>query len=181
TGEYGCAHEKYPEQVILDTVKAVLKSQIALLLDMERVCLNGKKHLQHSIESSKDAARGLEKEITQLQAFKRQLYERFKKGALEKTEYLKERETVEADIIAKTTEYEGLLARNDSQTDALDTAEQFLDRFKGFESLSEPTAEMVNALVESVLVYSRDRIEVNFACADELEKAIQALNGLRQS
>jgi hypothetical protein len=181
TGEHGCIRGSYGGQVIGDAVKAVVQAQTALMLDIEKICQNGRNRIRRSAESAQAAAIGLEKEIAQLQAFKRQLYERFKKGALEKTEYLDERETVEADIRAKTTEREGLLARNGSQTDALDTAEQFFDKFKGFEALSEPTTEMVNALVESVRVYSRDRIEVKFACADELEKATQALNGLRQS
>ena len=59
------------------------------------------------------------------------------------------------------------------QSETIQSAEQTLDSFKEFQQiLDNPTAEMVNALVEAVYVFGNDRIEVRFSFMDELEQAI---------
>ena len=175
TGEYGCLHEKFSEQVIVDAVKTVVKSQITLMLDMEKLCRNNKKGIRKNTESAQISAIRLETEIGQLQAFKRQLYERFKNGSLEKAEYLTERETVESKISAKTVERDRLIAESDDQNETISTAEQFFGSFKQYETISEPTAETVNTLVEAVYVFGKDRIEVQLVYRDELEQAVAVL------
>ena len=181
TGEYDCLREKFSEQVIVDAVKAAVKSQITTMLDMEKLCHESKKGIKQSTESSQAIADRLEKEIGQLQAFKRQLYERFKSGSLKKEDYLNERETVESKISDKTAERDGLITRSDIQTDAISTAEQFFGSFKQFETVAEPTAEMVNSFVEAVYVFGKDRIEIRFAYRDELEQAIQIIHNMEVS
>jgi len=70
---------------------------------------------------------------------------------------------------------------SDNQNDAINDAEQFFDSFKKFEAIVEPTAEMVNALVEAVYVYGKDRIEIVFAYRDELEQAIAVIQNTEDS
>jgi len=66
-----------------------------------------------------------------------------------------------------------LLAQMNEQSETIQSAEQTLDSFKEFQQiLDNPTAEMVNALVEAVYVFGNDRIEVRFSFMDELEQAI---------
>jgi DNA invertase Pin-like site-specific DNA recombinase len=160
TDRYGCLCGKFSEQVIVDAVKDVVKAQITVMLDMDKLCRENKKSISQSMESAQATATRLENEIIQLQAFKRQLYERFKSGSLEKAEYLSERETVEGKISTKTTERDRLITKSVNQNEAINTAQQFLCSFKQYETITEPTAEMVNTLVEAVYIYSIDRMEV---------------------
>ncbi|MCL2508920.1 MAG: recombinase family protein [Oscillospiraceae bacterium] len=172
TDEYGCLCDRYSEQMIVDVVKVTVKTQLAVMLNMEKLCRDNKKDIRQHTESAQSAAARLETEIGHLQAFKRQLYERFKSGSLEKTEYLNERETVESKIIAKTVERDRLITQSDNQGEAISTAEQFFGSFKQYETITEPTTEMVTALVETINVFGKDRIEIQFAYRDELKQAI---------
>jgi hypothetical protein len=174
----GCSSEKYQEQWIVDIVKTVVQKQIALMLDMDRLCRDKKQSIQQSTESAQTAATRLDNEITQLQAFKRQLYERYKGGTLDKTEYFKEREAIEHNISAKTAEREALLTQNIGQESAFNSAQHFFGSFTAYQADAEPTAEVVNALVEAVFVFGKDRIEVRFSFMDELEQAMLAFEGV---
>jgi hypothetical protein len=46
TAESGCSNEKYQEQWIVDVMKTVVKKQMALMIDMDRLCRDGKQSLQ---------------------------------------------------------------------------------------------------------------------------------------
>ena len=52
----------------------------------------------------------------------------------------------------------------------------FFESFTQFQIGDEPNAEVINSLIESVLIFDRDKIEVNLSFADKLEKALHALN-----
>jgi len=133
TGEYGCTGKIYGEQEIVSVVKAVVKSKIAINADIQMPCA-----------TSKNTLKGVDCRVEWLQASKRQLYERFKKGLLDKETYFKERETVENKMCEKIY---------DKELPILNAGD-------------EPSAELVNALVDVVYIYDRDRIEVGFSFAD---------------
>ena len=176
TVEHGCSDEQYDEQDIVGVVKAVVQSHIAIMLDMERLSDTLKKASRQRATTSQNTSEGLGVEIEQLQASKRQLYERYKKGSIDKEAYFKEREAVENKISEKTVERESLDNRNSGQEEVLNTAHYFFDSFTQFNATDEPSADVVNVLVEAVNIFGKDRIEVKFSFADKLEKALQALN-----
>jgi hypothetical protein len=178
TNEYGCMSGKFQEAKLVHVVKTVVQSQVALLLDMEKLCRNGAKDVKQSAESRQAAASRLDGEIGQLQTLKRNLYERYKNNALDRAAYLQEREAVETDIAAKTAERDTLFTQSDVQTGAINSAQRFFGSFAEYQAMTEPTAEMVNALVETVKVYGEDRIEVIFSFKDELKQAIKTLRHL---
>ena len=96
----------YYEQEIVNAVKTVAGSHIAIILDLKKLSATIKKASRQSASTAIVSAEGLAPEIEQLQASKRQLYERYKKGFLDKATYLKERKAVEnkiSDRIANCT------------------------------------------------------------------------------
>jgi hypothetical protein len=172
SGEYGCLPQSYDEHIIVDAVKKVVQSHAAIMLDLEKLA----KTLKKVSSTSPTATTEIGNEIEQLQASKRQLYERYKKGSLDKATYFKEREAVENAIEAKTAKREDLTSRNIVQSNALNAAHQFFETFSEFQADTEPTAKMVNTLVDYVQVFDIDRIEICFSFADKLENALNALN-----
>jgi hypothetical protein len=78
----------------------------------------------------------------------------------------------------KIKERDTLNAQTDTQTSALNTSHQFFGSFLKHHANTEPSDDTVNALVKEVLVFSRDRLEVKFVYADELEKAIELLQNM---
>jgi hypothetical protein len=145
---------------------------------LEKLCREGKKSLQKGAGTTQATAERLDREIQQLQAFKRQLYERYKSGALDKTAFLCEREKIDAEISAKTAERNRLLTETDEQAGVLNSAQQFLSSFKKYQALPELPDSVINELVEAVYVYDTDRIEVKVSFGNEWEQTIRALDGL---
>jgi len=177
TKQHGCGRDRFREQQIIDAVKTAVGSQIAVMFDMEKLCCDGKKELSQGIRAEQVAAERLDNEIGRLQAFKRQLYERYKGGSIDKTTFMCERETVERDVNSKIAERNALLAGNDEQSNTLNSAHEFFGSFLKYQSGIEPTSEMVNELVEAVYINDADRIEVRFSFRDELEQIIKTLEG----
>ena len=161
---YGCTKARFNESDILEVVKTVVKSHIAVMLEMKKFSATLKQ--MHGSTTAQSNVAGLDGEIEHLQATKRQLYKRYKEGLLDKTAYFKEREDVENMVSEKVAKKESLAAHDGDRTMALNAAHHFISSFPQFPADGEPTAETVNALVESVMVYAGDRIEVRFAFAD---------------
>ena len=176
TDEHGCTGTKYNENEIADVVKTVVQSNIAIMVDLQRLSSTMLRVSRQTTIMSQNTTEGIKGEIGQLQVAKRNLYERYKKGSLDKDTYFKEREAAENKLCDKTAELESLTSQNDSQAEVLGEAKYFLDSFTSFNVDDEPSAEIVNALVDTVNVYAKDRIEVCFAFADKLEKALHSLN-----
>ena len=112
TDEYGCVDMSYNEQDIVDVVKTVVKSHMDIMLDLKKLSSTMKKVSKQSTASSQNIIAGIGIEIEQMQTTKRQLYERYKKGSLDKTAYFKEREAIENKINTKIAEREVLASRN---------------------------------------------------------------------
>ncbi|MCL2578261.1 MAG: recombinase family protein [Defluviitaleaceae bacterium] len=167
--EYCCVSTKYSEHRIVDVVKTVVQKLLVIMLNMERLCKEGKKVVQQKIESSFNKTIMLKNEIAQMQALKRQLYEQYKGGILKKADYFKEREAIEVGIIEMIKECEALSSKNDFEEVAYNHVHEFFNSFSAYQTDAEPTADIVNALVESVYVFDKDRIEVRFSFIDELE------------
>ena len=176
TDEFGCVDTSYIEQDIVDVVKTVVKSHIDIMLDLKRLSSTMKKVSKQSSVTSQNTIEEIDGEIERMQASKRQLYERYKKGSLDKVAYFKEREALENKIGQKADERETITSRTDDKADTLNAAHYFFDSFANLQAGDEPSAEIVNALVESVHVYSKERIEIRFSFADKLEKAMKVLN-----
>ena len=176
TDEYGCINASYNEQDIVDVVKTVVQSHIDIMFDLKNLSSTMKKISKQTFTTSQSTIEELDIEIEQMQVSKRQLYERYKKGILDKAAYFKEREAVENKITTKAKEKEALASRNDNKAESLNAAHYFLESFTKLQTDNEPSAEMVNTLVEAIHVYSKDRIEVRFSFADKLQKALQSLN-----
>jgi DNA invertase Pin-like site-specific DNA recombinase len=128
TDEYACRREMYREHTIIEPIKAVIQAHMAVQTDGPK---------QKSIPARVD------NESKRLQALKRQLYERYKSGRLEKTTYLSKYKAIEAGICAKPSQ---------PLSEASPSA--------------GPSAGLVNALVETVRVFSQNRIEIVFSYRD---------------
>ena len=154
-------------------VKATLQVQRKVMLNIENISRDTKNAAKHSARSNQVAIEQFDREIVSTKASKRQLYERYRNGLLDKDEYLKEREAVQSSIDEK-------LAVRNSPATHITEQDEGVDRF--FSSIlphpidTELSAEMINTMVKAVHVFADDRIEVTFSFSDELEQALRSLN-----
>jgi len=178
TDEYNCVRERIYEAEIVKAVNAAVKAHVAIMHDMEKLATTFKKVATQGNAKAQGSIAEFNGEIEQLQSSKRQLYERYKRGSIDKVTYFKEREAVENKINERSLARESLNNRSNEQATALNAAQHFFHSFTRLSAEDEPSAEAVNALVESVIIYDKDRIEVKFAFADKLETALQSLRQL---
>jgi len=176
TDKYGCPSTQYYEGEIINSVKTVFKLHMDIMIDLERLSTTLKHASKRNISSVQSAIDRITGEIEQLQSSKRLLYERYKKGSIDKATYFKERETVENKINDKTLESEALTICNDGRDEALSKAHFFFDSLTQFLIEDAPNAGVINNLVESVLILGKDRMKVSFSFANKLEKDLHVSN-----
>jgi len=169
TDEYGCTNKSYNPLEIESIIKSVVRTQIALMLDMERVCNETKDSINKSSESAKKSIRLLDNEIDRINASKQQIYECYRLGKIDTDEYIKQREEVEVKVSTKKEDREKLISKGAKQADDINNVHRFFASFMKYQNETDPSAELVNALIESVFVYSMEKIEVRFKFRDELE------------
>ena len=174
--EYGCLSNGYSEQEIVDVVKSVVQAQLKVMLDMEKLLRTAKDAAKHDALSKQTSIEQLDREIEYIQASKRQLYERYKSDSFSKDEYLGEREKTDINIGEKIDIRDSLAAHNTKQVGDADSAHRFFSSFSTYQSDTEPSAEIVNALVESVHIFGIDRMEITFTFKDEFDQVHRALN-----
>jgi len=176
TNEHGCTATRYSEEEIVSAVKTVVQSHISIMLDMDKLSATLRKASGQRASSTIKTVEELDREVLQLHASKRLLYEKYKKGLIDQTVYLTEREVLENSIRDKSVERETLTTKDNEQSEALNAANYFFDAFSQLHADKELSAEVVNALVDAVNVYGKGRIEIKFTFADKMEKALQALS-----
>jgi len=178
TDEHGCTGTVYTENEIVEVVKTVVKYNIAIMLDLQKLSATMERVSKQDSVSSQGTIDKIDSEVEQLQISKMRLYEQLKKDSLDKETYFKEREVVENRINDKVAERELLISRSVSHVESLNETQYFLDTFTNFNVDDEPNAKVVNTLVDAVHVFVRDRIEVRFSFADKLKKALDSINRL---
>jgi DNA-binding HxlR family transcriptional regulator len=127
---HGCLAHKYPEQWVMDAVKAVIKKLIADLLNTEESFRNEKKDVGTWAKQPKN-------NIISPQTLKRQLYERYKDGILDKESYLKKCESLKTSKDKRAGE--------------------------ACQPTTKSAAKTINTLIKSVYILDKDRIEIKFS------------------
>ena len=169
TEEYGCTNIRYISIMVEEIVKAVVKQQIDLMLNKEKICREVKERLNEISESDKKNTRLLDNDIDRINASKQQLYESYLVGNINMNEYIKQREEAEAVLLDKKKAREERISGMAKKSDEIDNAHRFFSAYTKYQNEAEPSAEVVDSLIENVYVFSMDRIEVKFKFRDEFE------------
>jgi len=170
TDEFGCTNKTYYPKEVDDVVKSVVKAQIGLLPDMEKLCSNKEKANKKSVVTLHKRTIHINQEIELLKLSKRTLYERYKLEKLDLNGYMDERKILDSQLAAKVTECDRVLSANAKDSKEIDEVYEFFLFLQPHKKAAELPHGLINSLVESVYIYDKDRIEIKFTFADGLEQ-----------
>lgn len=169
--EQGCSTGHIPKSAVYGAAFRAVKDQMRLFLDESRA-MGGYMERTGSRPRA-DQYRGeilkRQEKLRVLEAKKVSLYEDFRGGLLDEKEYLllNGRYTEDMRILSDgITEMRGIAEEEKKAEETLESVRKKLAGYRGKRKLSQ---EMADSLIERVVVYSEERIEVVFPFDDELE------------
>ena len=168
----GCEMGYVEKSIAYDAVFSVIKDAVRLFVDEGKVLAACSKHKSQNANKA-HLRRELEAEVSNIREMENRkisLYEDFRKGLLEEDEYLQMNDNYtksisQASEVAK--QIQDRIADEEKKKAAIKDMAGKLEKFKGRRKLSK---DMVEALVERVDVYSKDRITVTLSCDDAIRE-----------
>jgi len=161
----GCEQAKVDEDVLIDTIFAVIKTKLALVEVSSQTLITGQKAKADKCEAEK---RELETKLKKLKLAQTTTLERFLEDKLSKDKYQGQKAQIASDIQEATER----LAALDTQTENDSELVECHRPFFGQEML---TREMVQVLIKEVRVTSADEIEIVWKfqeCYNDLQAAV---------
>lgn len=151
-----------------------VQKQMSLLLDAK--LLDGKyKELPARTHRSKmleDQRMTLEKEIGKYKNLKEKLYEDFSEGVIEPEDYEELKQRFSDRITRASRSITTLDAEIRQVMDQPSVPPEWLEEIRQFGTINSLTRRAVVMLINKVIVYSKDRIEIIFNYDDEIAAAV---------
>ena len=173
--EYGCTHDKIREKQLHETIMITFLTQIKLFIDNEKLLRLVKKTIDKPNISTDNYILQFDNEIKDIQSRKQKLYEQYTNKTINKTLYLKERETLEKELENKASEREALISQQQNQKNILESVQHLSQKFLKYQSAIELTKEMADEFIEAVNIYDSERISIKFTFRDELERITKTI------
>jgi len=161
-----CFSGKLIEKDILLAISEALKAQTLISGQMMKSAVKERNRRETEIAEAQKKLNGLSADETQKSSQKRELYEQFKSGKLDKAIYLQKREEIESDSEAFIIEKQALTEQLETMRNRLSEFDSQTERLCNLQFDGELNRSLVDALIEEIIVYDEERIEIRFAYAD---------------
>lgn len=184
----GCAGIRIKESELERDIRAALKRHIKILLDIEDVIqfIGRKPNREADIKRLCEQINTKKSEIDKLERRKVQLYEDFIDGEICKEDYAAfkknyDRQIADIEIIISNLERELENIYNENGKNQIDSG-KWIDTFRQYRNINELDStlelsrELIVKLIDKIIVYEDNRLEIIFRYMDEFEQAVKILN-----
>lgn len=172
TNQYDCPSENVLEQDILDAVSEGLRVRATVAVEMSQITAESQKIEQTDIRARQKALlkmkEGLEKQERQI----RGLYEAFALGEISKEEYLFSKAAAgnqREETVRQIARLEAELANINFENPSLNG---FITSFQKYNAVEEITADIAAEILQEVLIYPEQRIEIKWRYQEDFEQLI---------
>ncbi|MDD4509486.1 MAG: recombinase family protein [Oscillospiraceae bacterium] len=181
-GDAGCPKKNIRQAELDEAVLQSIKKQMELFMDTRRV-LNG------LIEREKKKAKGksdmnriaeLKKEIKRKKSLSTNLYTDMKDGLLSEEEYRYAKEKYKAEVLAIQRELKELENISQKSVSASFGERRWSNLIDTYYHAKELSAEMVDAFIEEIRLFSDNSIEVRFKYLNEFEELFKECARLKK-
>ena len=168
--EAGCRTGYVKKETVYNSTFAAIKDMIRLFLDDDSVIGICRKKLATSSGISRyDRQAWMQQQkIKALEEKKTGLYEDFRSGNISEEEYLLLNGRFSDEMMAASEMIEGLMEASSKEKKAVNTIESLSTKLRDFKGKRKLSQEMADSLIEKVIIYGEDRIEVIFKFDDEM-------------
>lgn len=170
-GEKFCKRKSMKMKDMEEAVEAALRVHISLFLDTKETLqrLNRSAQARQVQDGYKKQMADIKRRMERAQSMNSTLYNDYADGILSERDYLyaKKKYIEEAETLSqRLAELTGMQASYEEGYAGDGKMAEAMERYADFQEL---TPELVHALVRRIVFYGGDRIEVEFAFADEME------------
>ena len=176
TDAWSCPVERFPERDILDFVTEGLRVQAETAVEMNQIWNEVHRRKKKDRNALRKAMTALQAEESRQEREISSLYESLIMGEISTEKYLADKAAL-TQAKEKTAERIASLdaeMNNMNQDGGLDN--QFIEAFKKYSAVECLSEEIVAEVLDSVLVYPDNRIEIVWKCQDEFEKLVTELS-----
>ena len=162
-----CVQGEIPESIIEEVLLSAIQTQAKLFGKAEKTRQRRHRAIEAKMSDMRQSIRQFEETVQRLNARKQEHYENYKDGKIAKDEYMFMRESCNKQIdevtesIAELTEK---LIRSVTMTEQKSATN---NEWQNCVDISELNREIVDALVDSIIVYDSEHIEIVWKFADE--------------
>lgn len=144
----------------------MIKAQVSLLCSKEHI-LQTEQRKRGLVQGDAELLLSIIQEISKTEKLRLGLYEQYKQGKFNKEEFIVRREKYTKQIgeLVEKKELEKINEQRESKDEMLNRIGEMIEQFKNMQRVD---VGYINRLVERVVVYEDDRIEVMWKGKDEL-------------
>lgn len=172
TSAYPCAEERVPESDLLDTLLDGLRTQALYAVEASRIWEEQHRKYRRDTDTIRKALSDLKETLRQIESYIRELYEGFALGEMDKAAYLAAKSAAaqkREEIAARIQELQAEL-ENTGADGKLNN--RFVDCFQKYTEVEEITAEIVTDILQEIVVYPDNRLEIVWNYREDLEKLL---------
>ena len=172
----GCSSHLISSDKLQDMILWQIRQQVELLVNAEMV-LSAADNLPNEtfqVKYLNEQTCKLGAEIERYEDLKTKLYQDLREGTVAQDEYKDLQERFNRKLIEAKSSLAEIEEKKSSLTLKGLCDQQWLKDMKEYRNITVLDRKIATALIEKVVVYSKERIEVNFRFADEIEVVISA-------
>jgi len=165
-----CFNGKILESVIEETLLSAIQAQAVLFEKTEKSRKKQHKVFENKLDGMRKSIRQYEDTIKKLTAARQDYYESYKDGNITKDDYLFNRESCNKQIEQMTAKIDELTEKLNNASVVANQTSEIDNEWQNSTGITELSRELVDTLVDSIIVYDTDRIEIRWKCADSVAK-----------
>ena len=161
-----CFQGGIPESVIEEALLSAIQTQAMLFEKAEKSRQKQHKALESKLDGIRKSIRQYEDTVKKLTVARQDYYESYKDGKITKDEFLFNRESCNKQIEEMTASIAELTEKLTNTAKAADKNMAFNNEWQSCMGIAELDRAIVDSLVDCVIVYDSDRIEIRWKYAD---------------
>ena len=172
----GCSPHNISEAKLKDNVLLLIKREIGLVLRAEKILSLAKNVTEQKIgvKSIDTRLSGLTAEIERYKELKAKLYRDFTDGIVGREDFKEINTGFTEKLNSAAAAQEQMLEKREKLISHEAGGQQWIETFKKYRDVTELNRSMVASLIECIVVYDSDTVEVHFRCEDEIEEMFEA-------
>lgn len=179
--EYSCPKKSIRKEVLDSTVAESLRYHINLFLDLEKVIadLNKKTSVRNAALGMQGQIKKKQQRIAKIEKMASGIYEDYRDGILNETEYLALRKNYAEEVLQLSQEVDELLNQQTLYREDFHSSGSLSEIVHQYANFKELSRELIEAFISEVRVHTDGRLTIVFRFEDEIER-LQAIADKRK-
>ena len=178
----GCRSHNISEAKLLANVLAVVKNQVKLLVEAEKILSAIDRLPQGSlgVKSLDSQIAALEGEMERYKELKSKVYGDLTDGIVSRDEFKDINARFTDKISSAKSAQNELIAKRETLLSRESGANTWLDTFRQYKNIEYLDRKAVASMIDSIVVFDTDTVEIHFRCEDEMYEMLEMAAALSE-